>query len=126
MADIVVTVPKSFTHPCAPGLKGLAAWVAEGDAAGDEWSGREWEFTVAGSRPPVHRGERVYIVCDGKLRGYSPLIRIETIDHRYWGLIRGGEAVAVTINERMIGFRGWRYRWWSRESERPFANWRDP
>ncbi len=126
MADIVVTVPKTFTHPAAPGKKGLAAWIGEGDAAGDEWSGGEWEFTVGGSRPPVHEGERVYIVCDRRLRGYAPLVRVDCIDYLYWGLIRGGGAVAVTINERMVGFRGWRYRWWSRGSEKPFPGWKDP
>ena len=48
MADVVVTVPKNFTHPDAPGLKGLAAWLAEGDPPGSEWSGDEWEFTTWG------------------------------------------------------------------------------
>ena len=32
--DVVVTVPLSF---------GLDTWIAEGDAAGEEWSGEEWE-----------------------------------------------------------------------------------
>jgi len=107
-------------------LKGLAAWVAEGDPAGEEWSGTEWEFYIGGSRPPVHAGDRVYIVCENRLRGYAPLIRLDCIDFRSWALVRGGDAMAVTINERMIGFRGWRYRWWSRESERPFPNWKAP
>lgn len=31
MSDVVVTVPKNFTHPDFPGLRGLAAWIAEGD-----------------------------------------------------------------------------------------------
>jgi hypothetical protein len=36
---------------------------------------------------------------------------------------RGG---AVTLDEPIRGFRGWRYRWWSLESERPFPGWREP
>lgn len=122
--DVVVTVPKNFTHPCAPGKKGLAAWIAEGDAAGDEWSGTEWEFTAGGLRPCVEPGERVYIVCEDQLRGYAPLIRVEQEDDFRWLLIRGGGAVPVTLPESVKGFRGWRYRWWSYDREVPFPLWR--
>jgi hypothetical protein len=51
--DIVVTVPKTFTHECAPGKRGLAAWIAEGDAAGETWSGTHWSFTVGGAEPNI-------------------------------------------------------------------------
>lgn len=123
MADVVVTVPMTFTHPAAPGKRGLAAWVAEGDPAGEPWSGIEWEFTLGGSRPPVSPGDRVYVVCEGRLRGYAPLIRCDCYDYRSWVLVRGGGAVAVTIDERIKGFRGWRYRWWERNQEIPFPDW---
>ena len=35
-----------------------------------------------------------------------------------------GGAVAVTIPERVTGFRGWRRRWWERDAEVPFPGWR--
>lgn len=126
MADIVVTVPKTFTHPCAPGKRGLAAWIAEGDPAGSRWSGIEWEFATGGFRPQIEPGERVYVVCENKLRGYSPLIRLEAEGAYRWLLIRGGGAVAVTIPDTIRGFRGWRYRWWNRSCEIVFPDWATP
>jgi len=83
MSDIVVTVPKWF----------WPEWIEEGDAVGDPPSGEEWVFYLrAGATPVIKPGERVYIVAHDKLRGYSPLTRL---DPR--GLIRRGGAVAVTI-----------------------------
>lgn len=124
--DVVVTVPKTFTHPDSPGKRGLAAWIGEGDAAGEPWSGVEWEFAIGGFRPTVEPGERVYIVCENRLRGYAPLLRIEAEGEFRWLLIRGGSAVAVTIAERVKGFQGWRRRWWERSRERPFPDWMKP
>jgi len=123
MADIVVTVPMNFTDANTTGAKGLAAWIGEGDAAGTEWSGMEWEFSVAGPRPPCKPGDRVYIVCEYLLRGYAPLVRVDELGPRYWGLIRGGDAVAVTVPFEITGFRGWRLRWWDRRVEVPFPDW---
>jgi hypothetical protein len=115
MADLVVTVPKSF---------GLDRWIDEGDAAGEAWSGELWDFGVAGGKPDIAPGERVYIVYDRKLRGYAPLVALERGGGaNYWRLVRGGGAVAVTIDEEIIGFRGWRRRWWDRAVERPFPDW---
>ena len=132
MSDCVVTVPKTFTHPCAPGKRGLAAWIDEGDAAGEPWSGREWLFTTYGPLPVIVPGDRLYIVCEGKLRGYSPIIRAMYDESRFRNglatitFVRRGDAVAVTIDEYIQGFRGWRSRWWERAMERPFPNWREP
>ncbi len=131
MSDVVVTVPKNFTHPAAPGKKGLAAWIGEGDAAGDDPSFTEWSFFIGSRRPSCYAGDRVYIVCEGKLRGYAPLIRVQRYDFlstfRY-ALVRGSGAmaIAVTIPEPVKGFRGFRYRWWSRDIEVPFLDWRTP
>jgi len=123
MTDCVVTVPKNFTHPCAPDKKGLAAWANEGDPAGSPESGIEWEFTTWGARPNCAPGDRLYIVCENRLRGYAPLVRVD-YDAGEIAFIRRGGAVAVTIDERIQGFRSWRYRWWDRSVERPFPDWR--
>src|SRR6185369_461133 len=118
MCDVVVTVPKNFTHPRAPGMKGLAAWVAEGDAAGEPYSGQEWMFTTYGPLPVFIPGDRCYIICEGRLRGYSPLTNVLYDSSRFRNgqapiaFVRRGEAVAVTIAEPITGFRGWRARWW--------------
>lgn len=114
--DVVVTVPKWF---------GLDTWIAEGDAAGEPWTGHLWDFSTVGGRPNIQVGERVYIVFNGKLRGYAPLVRLD------WGrsggsFIRGGGAVAVTVAEPIRGFRGWRYRWWDPAIEKPFPDWQVP
>lgn len=59
-----------------------------------------------------------------KLRGYAPITRIaKDEDARGYAIGRKGGAVAVTIEERIVGFRGWRERWWQREIERPFPEW---
>lgn len=120
--DVVITVPQDFTHPSAPGRSGYAAWTAEGDAPGTEWSGKEWAFPVGNRAPDMKIGERVYVVCQGKLRGYAPLLRLDHGPHPHtgrlcWFLVRGGGAVACTLPGRVAGFRGWRYRWWDRADE---------
>lgn len=119
--DVVVTVPKNFTWSGAPGKRGFAAWQAEGDAPNTPWSGTLWEYTTWGTQPTILPGERVYVVCEGHLVGYAPLVRLDFEErHNRLGVvifIRGGNAVAVTLPEVIRGFRGWRYRWWRREEE---------
>jgi hypothetical protein len=118
MADVLVTVPLSF---------GLKTWIDEGDPAGlDEWSGHEWHFYLWGHPPDMQPRDRVYIVYNRKLRGYAPLVRIEQYDGREYALVRHGGAVACTINEEILGFRGWRKVWWLREQEMPFPGWQIP
>lgn len=115
--DVVVTVPKSF---------GLAHWVAEGDAAGEPESGEEWGFFLGGPEPKrIEPGERVYIVYNGKLRGFAPLVRVQRTE-RGFALVRKGGAVAVTVDQPIPGFRGFRYRWWDRSEETPFPDWETP
>lgn len=114
--DVVVTVPKTFTHPASPGKVGLEAWLGEGDAAGEPWSGQLWAFSTYGGKPDIQPGERVYVVCEGRLVGYAPLVELRS-DGRRHDLIRGGGAVALTIDQPIQGFRGWRHRWWAREDE---------
>lgn len=117
--DVVVTLPKRF---------GLANWIAEGDPAGAPWSGQFYEFSIGGGRPNIKAGERVYVVYDNLLRGYAPLAQLQWDfpEGRGYGrgcLVRGGDAVAVTILTTIQGFRGWRYRWWETDEERPFPSW---
>jgi hypothetical protein len=112
MADVVVTLPKQF---------GIDSWYAEGDRPGDPWSGTYYGFTVSGI-PDVERGDRVYVVYDGEIIGYAPLVKVGVMSsgppsRKRTELIRGGGAVACTIPERIPGFRGYRYRWWDREDE---------
>ncbi len=124
MSDIVVTMPLSFKYG---GLKGLPAWIAEGDAAGDPDTGNEYCFSVGGARPRIDVGERVYVVHNRHLIGYAPLTELVSLNERgtYWGLYRGSDAVAVTIDQKIIGFQGWRYRWWEYADERAFPDWRE-
>lgn len=120
--DVAVTVPKSF---------GLDRWIEEGDPAGTEWSGQEWGFYLGGHPPKIDPGERVYVFYNGLLRGYAPLLRIEreqlpadnVIYQARYALVRGGGAVAVTIDQHVPGFRGFRYRFWDQEAEKPFPDW---
>lgn len=122
MSDIVVTVPK----------REWENWLMEGDLAGDPESGKEYYFNLGGSLPRIARGERLYIVAWGKLRGYAPITNL-IIDsekrgyrHTYrFSFVRRGKAVAVTIAEPIKGFRGYRYRWWDYSVEQPFPNWRE-
>lgn len=112
--NLVVTVPASF----------WPQWIAEGDPAGVPASGTEWGFYLGGTQPKITRGERLYIVARGKLRGYSPVTRV-TFHEGRWVICREGGAVAVTIDQQIKGFQGWRYVWWKPEDEKPFPNWRD-
>jgi hypothetical protein len=116
VSDVVVTVPKRL----------WTEWIEEGDLPGDESSGTEYAFYLGGPLPDIQPGERVYVVAHGKLRGYAPLTWLAKDGPRRFALVRGGGAVACTIAEPIIGFRGWRYRTWSREDELPFPDWRTP
>lgn len=114
MADIVVTVPKWFWFD----------WILEGDAAGLKETGEEWGFTCGWQRPPAVPGDRCYIVAHDRLRGYAPITRIAKDDDSLgYAIGRKGGAVAVTIPERIVGFRGWRTRWWPVETEVPYPDW---
>lgn len=115
--DVVVTVPKQV----------WLDWIDEGDLPGDPWSGRLWDFYLSWRRgmpiPPCLHGDRVYVVSHGRLRGFSPLLYVEFPQRGGICLVRRDDAVAVTIDEPVEGFRGWKRRWWSRRKERPFPGW---
>lgn len=117
MSDVVVTVPKRLWDE----------WIAEGDLPDDEPTQTEYAFYLWGARPQIAFGERVYIVAHGKLRGYAPLTRIMNRGGGpEFALCREGGAVACTIDRPIQGFRGWRYRDWQIEDEKPFPDWRQP
>lgn len=118
MSDIVVTVPRDLWE----------SWLAEGDLPGDDPQ-YESHFWIAPPLPKIVAGDRVYVVAHGALRGYAPLVRVEThcrLRPSRACLLRVGGAVAVSIPEEIRGFQGWRYRWWQREDERPFPQWQNP
>lgn len=116
MADLVVTCPKGF----------FLDWIAEGDAAGEPYTGEEWGWFLGGQRPDIAAGDRLYVVAWGKLRGFAPVTRPVVRTETGWCICRRGDAVALTIDEPIQGFRGWRRRWWGREIEKPFPAWRTP
>lgn len=127
MPDVVVTVPKSK----------WAEWLEEGDLAYEDdsghptgWAGEYQYGFVVPSRPRIKPGELVYVVAHGRLRGYAPLVFEPSTDvqrfgyEKGWALVRMGGAVAVTIPVEIQGFQGFRYRWWRRDMEVPFPDWR--
>lgn len=117
MADVVVTVPKGLWQE----------WLAEGDLPGDlrdPWRSHFW--IAKQPLPECVVGDRVYIVAHGRLRGYAPLVGIETtckLRPERACLMREGGAVAVSVSQPIRGFMGWKYRWWPLHDEFPFPEW---
>jgi hypothetical protein len=116
--DVVVTVP----------MRLWSEWIDEGQLPDEPENGWGYHFWVArSSLPKINPGDRVYIVAHGRLRGYAPLVRVETrcrLMPSMACLLRQGGAVAVTIERPIRGFRGWQYRDWERDEERPFPDWK--
>jgi hypothetical protein len=114
-ADLVGCLPVASFH----------AWYDEGGTP--EFPDDYEYYWLVGRRPPpavVPGLSRLYIVCAGVLRGYAPIVRIDCHDAKRWALVRDGRsAEAVTIDETIPSFRGWRYRWWPREKELGFIDW---
>lgn len=114
MADLVGTCPKDFWEE----------WIAEGDAAGTPESGEEWGwYTGDRKAASMKPGDRFYVVAHGKLRGWAPVTRVQHNPDGFM-ICRRGNAVACTIPQPIPGFRGLRLRWWNRDEEQPFENWR--
>lgn len=118
MADVVVTVPSDQYN----------AWLREGDLPGMPWSGYTSHFWLLRLPRNIEVGDRVYVVAKRRLRGYAPLTGVERECRLLPGarphpgcLMREGGAVAVTIDEHITGFRGFRYVWWDRSAERPYT-----
>lgn len=134
MSDVVITIPKQL----------WAGWLEEGALPGEPDDGRLF-YAQVHNAPRITPGGRVYVVAHGRLRGYAPLVslddtipaccdldetmeqwREEHVDGRHFYLVRAAGAVALTIDEEIRGFQGWRYRWWDRADERPFPDWQRP
>ncbi len=114
--DICVTLPKKF---------GLKKWMAEGDAPGTPDTGTLYYWSVASRPKKLEVGDRVYVVYDGRLIGYSILVSIgvrvrgeDPIGRSQYLLWRRGGAVACTIPQHIFGFQGYRYRFWNRSEEK--------
>lgn len=121
--DLVVTVPRDR----------WAEWLREGDLAGDPPSGKDHNFTLwldPSDQPPPTNARRLYIVGQGALRGFAPVVDVmpkmigRKVGKQGWQIVRRGGAVACTIDGRIAGFPGFKFRWWDLEAERPFANWK--
>jgi hypothetical protein len=69
---------------------------------------------------------RFYVVSNGRLRGWAPIVRVDITGDGGFEIIRRGGAVACTIPEPIPGFRGLRVRWWKRQDEIEFPDWRQP
>lgn len=116
MSDLVGTCPKHFWRE----------WIAEGDPAGSPWSGEEWGwYTRDPLAATIEPGERFYVVAHGRLRGWAPVTKVERSAGGEWIICRRGDAVACTLAGIVVpGFRGLRRRWWPREDEVAFQDWR--
>jgi hypothetical protein len=101
---------------------------ARDDLLDDNSPGTELVWSRRDSESMWHLADpdqRVYVVALGKLRGYAPLYAVQTdeTERELQAFIRRGGAVAVTVDQAIRGFRGWRYRWWERNAERAFPDW---
>lgn len=116
MVDVVVTVPMRLWDE----------WIWEGDLPDEDYTGDTYHFWLQRPLPEMQPGDRVYVVAYGRLRGYAPLVAVEQrcrLRPSMGCLVRRGNAVAVTIDRPIRGFRGWKYRWWEQEEEREFPGW---
>jgi hypothetical protein len=67
-------------------------------------------------------------VAHGKVRGYAPVTRLAPPAEcgGKWGICRRGGGVAMTIDQPVKGFQGFRKVWWKPEDEKPFPDWKTP
>lgn len=114
MTDLVGTCPKDF----------WLEWIAEGDAAGDSYTGEEWGWYTRDSLAlQAKPGDRFYVVAHGLLRGWAPVTRVHSGGDSFI-ICRRGDAVACQVSTPIPGFRGLRTRWWDRSDELPFPEWK--
>lgn len=116
--DLVGTCPKTFWKE----------WLEEGDCAGEPSTGFSYCWNTRDRKARLVRpGDRFYVVAHDRLRGYAPVVRVEFDPTDGWYcIVRAGGAIPVTLMDPIPGFRGLRKRWWNREDEHPFPDWRIP
>ena len=115
MIDLVGTCPKDF----------WLEWIAEGDAAGEPPTGEEWGwYTRDRMALQTKPGDRFYVVAWGRLRGYAPVTRVHDGGAGAFIICRESGGVGCTIPDDIPGFRGLRSRWWHRDVEIPFPDWK--
>jgi len=124
VSDLVGTCPKDFWED----------WIREGGLPGELelpspdtfWS---W-YTNHSLAKTAWPGDRFYVVAHGRLRGYAPVVRVECppSDNQSvrYAIVRELGAVACTLPVPVPGFRGLKVRWWRREDEIDFPEWRTP
>lgn len=146
MADLVVTCPRGFfAEWIAEGDPAGTPW------SGEEWGwfvGRRPDivpgdrlYVVAVGRlrgyapvtavrglsfDPVHGAsgaKGVYVDLDQHPREWRNGVLSEKAVSQ-WCICRQGNAVAITIDQVIPGFRGCRRRWWDRDLELPFGDWK--
>ena len=77
--DLVGTCPKGE----------FLAWIAEGDAVGEPYTGEEWGWYTSHSlAATIKPGDRFYVVAHGKLRGWAPVTRVEDHSHKGGGHVK--------------------------------------
>ena len=117
--DLVGTCPKTFWKE----------WLEEGCCAGDPGYGLYSWNTRSRLAKKAEPFDRFYVVAHGRLRGYATILCV--LDQTfgisdYFEIVRGSDAVSVTIQEPIPGFQGLRKRWWERDAEIPFPEWKKP
>lgn len=100
-------------------------WLEEGDCAGDPDSGQTyWWNTRDWTAKKARQGARLYVVAHGRLRGFAIVRSVIYLEGGDIAIVRAGSAVPVTLPDPVPGFRGLKARWWKREDEIPFPDWK--
>ena len=122
----------------APEPLDLVATVRQGEWAG--WVREQLEELPCGRLPDgtslqwlwcsrarmmesVVRGNRLYIVSEGRLRCRAEIYRTYRGADGWICCLRRGDLEPVTIDNNVRGFRGLRKRFWPLEIERPCPDW---
>ena len=101
-------------------------WLAYGGFTPESGKAYVW-YTRSSLVTQMSPGDRFYVVAFGRLRGYAPVVKVLTLNGGWFGVMwmrNPGNAVACTIDRSCIGFQGLARRWWPREDEKPFPEWR--
>lgn len=95
----------------------LESWVNDASAV---------NLTFTGPRPKTRAGARLYVLCEGRLKGWVPISAMKTTS-RGWAVSKIG-ALHLTAWELPwqdatlqsgvdLAPHEWRHRWWKRKDE---------